>query len=41
MAKGVRATTKQRVVGRHNLSKGPITRIGLRGQKYAPRKPKQ
>lgn len=38
MARGVKASLKQRVAGRRNLLKAQVTRIGLRGQRYRPRR---
>ena len=40
MAKGVRATARQKAAGRKNLMKANVMRIGRRGMKYGPRKPK-
>lgn len=37
MAKGVRATLRQKVAGRRNLFKAQILRIGVRGTKYKKR----
>lgn len=37
MARGIRATTKQKVAGRKNLVKAQVSRIGLRGQIYRRR----
>lgn len=34
MARGVRATTKQRVAGRKNLVKAHVSRVGRRGMQY-------
>lgn len=38
MARGVRATLRQRVAGRRNLVKAQVSRIGLRGQRYQRRR---
>jgi len=40
MAKGVRATARQKAAGRKNMMKANVMRIGRRGMKYGPRKPK-
>jgi len=38
MASGVRATKKQAAAGRRNLVKAQVSRVGLRGQRYKPRR---
>jgi len=38
MARGYRATRKQAAAGRRNVLKAQVSRIGLRGQRYKPRK---
>ena len=38
VARGVKATRKQAVAGRRNALKAQVSRIGLRGQIYKPRK---
>ncbi|KKN74202.1 hypothetical protein LCGC14_0392880 [marine sediment metagenome] len=40
MAKGVRATRKQAAAGRRNVLKAQVSRIGLRGTRPQPRKPR-
>jgi len=40
MAKGKRATLRQKVAGRHNLMKAQVMRIGHRGMRYKRRLPK-
>ena len=40
MARGVRASLRQRVAGRRNLVKAQISRVGLRGQRYKRRQPR-
>ena len=37
MAKGVRATARQKIAGRKNLMKANTMRVGVRGRKYRPR----
>ena len=38
MAKGVRASQKQKVAGRKNLVKAQVSRIGKRGMVYRKRR---
>lgn len=40
MARGVRATPRQKVAGRKNLMKANVMRIGRRGTKYRLRQPR-
>lgn len=40
MPKGVKASSRQKVSGRKNLSKAHVTRIGKRGMHYKPRTPR-
>jgi len=40
MARGIRATSKQKESGRHNLMKAQIHRIGKRGMSYKRRIPR-
>lgn len=37
MARGIRATTRQKVAGRKNLVKANVTRVGKRGGHYKKR----
>lgn len=37
MAKGVKASARQKVAGRHNLAKAQVHRVGRRGMRYKPR----
>lgn len=37
MARGIRATLRQRIAGRKNVVKAQISRIGLRQQRYRRR----
>ncbi len=37
MAKGIRATSRQKTSGRKNLMKAQVMRIGKRGMRYKPR----
>ena len=39
MAKGIRASLRQKIAGRKNLMKANVMRIGRRGTKYKPKRP--
>jgi hypothetical protein len=40
VARGKKATLRQKVAGRHNLMKAQIMRIGARGMRYRRRLPR-
>ncbi len=40
MARGVRASSKQKAASRKNVVKAQVSRVGLRGQRYQPRRPR-
>lgn len=40
MARGVRASLRQKVAGRKNLMKANVMRVGRRGRTYKPRRPR-
>jgi len=39
MARGVKASTRQKTAGRKNLTKANVMRVGRRGTHYNKRKP--
>jgi len=40
MVRGVRASQRQKAVGKKNLMKAQVMRVGKRGMRYNPRRPR-
>jgi len=40
MVKGYRATPRQKAAGSSNIRKANVMRVGVRGRRYKPRRPK-